>query len=196
MGIWGDDAASEVALDDGGGRPGGAARPGGTTGERPGGTAGRPGGAAGISFGTTDGGDCGEGISGAAEPTSESTATDDVGDRGGGGGGGAVSLTLACLVAAGVTGRFGKWPAGVAGRDDDACEGAFATPFLRISVIAGPIVAVVEPDRCCRVVVPARRVCRNTEFAALVLLCSAVLASVVLLLFAQDAARGRPAKQS
>lgn len=80
----------------------------------------------------------------------------------------------------------------MAGRDNEACEGAFATPFLRISVIAGPIEVVVEPDRCCRVVVPARRVCRNTEFAALVLLCSAVLARVVLLLFAHDAARGRP----
>ena len=187
MGIG--DATSEAARDEGGGRPGGAARPGGTTGERPGGTAGMPGGAAGTSLvrGT---GDCGEATSGAPEPESESTATEDVGERGGGGGGGAVAVSFAldAFVVAGVTGRFGR-DAGVAGREE-ACEDAFAAAFLRTSVIAGAGL-VVEPDRCCRAVGPARRAFLD-RLTALELLCRAVLARLALLLLAHDAARGRP----
>ena len=191
IGIWGDDAASEVALEDGGGRPGGAARPGGTAGERPGGKAGRPGGAVGTSLGALTGGDRGDGTSGAADAASESTATDEVGDREGGGGAGAGSLLFACFEVAGVVGRFGKFPAGVAGRDD-ACDDAFAAAFFRTSARAGTTGAVVEPDRCCRVVVVVRRAGRSPWLTAFVVLWRAAVARLLLLLFAQDAARGRP----
>lgn len=191
------DAASDAAREDGGGRPGGATRPGGTTGERPGGTAGRPGGAAGTSR-CVGGGDLGDTTSGAADPVSESTATEDVGDRGagGGGGGGAGSFPFAVLDVAGVIGRLGR-DDGVAGRDD-ACEALLAATFFRTSAMAAARGVVVEPDRCCRDdddiedVVPVRRVCLAPWFTAFVLLCNAVLARVVLLLLAHEAARGRP----
>lgn len=152
------EAASEVVRDDGGGRPGGATRPGGTTGERPGGTAGRPGGATGISLGA-GGGDFGDTASATAEPESDSTATDDVGDRGAGGGGGcAASLPFVVFAVAGVVGRFGN-DEGVEGREDDAAE-VLAALFLRISARADMTGVVVDPDRCGRAVVPARRACR------------------------------------
>lgn len=192
MVIWGD-AVSEAARDEGGGRPGGAVRPGGTTtGERPGGTAGRPSGAGGISLDGGGADDKGDATSGTLELESDSTPREDVGERGGGGGGGAatISLALAAFAVAGVMGRFGR-DVGVAGRDRDACEDAFAALFFRTSTIAGAGV-VVEPDRCCRAVIPVRRAVRVAWLTAFVLLCRAVLASETLLLLAQDAARGRP----
>ena len=160
MEIWGE-AASEAARDEGGGRPGGAVRPGGTTGERPGGTAGRPGGADGISLDGGGAGDRGDATSGTPEPASESTPREDVGDRGGGGGGGAatISLTFVVFAVAGVTGRLGR-DAGVAGRDEDAWEDAFAALFFRTSTMAGAGV-VVEPDRCCLAGIPVRRATRD-----------------------------------
>ena len=190
-----------MVLDAGGGSPGGAVRPGGTTGERPGGIAGRPGGATGTSFDAEGGGDRGDATScGAdADPASESTATEPVGERGTGGGGGtdAVSFALEDLAVAGVIGRFGS-DAGVAGREDEACEEDFiAALFFRTSVIAGADGVVVEPERCDLPNVAAvRRACLVLWLAALVLLCSAVLAKVVLLLLAHEAARGSPRHQT
>ena len=187
------DAASDAVRDEGGGRPGGAARPGGTTGERPGGTAGRPGGADGISLDGAGTGERGDATSGTPEPESDSIPREEVGDRGGGGGGGGAattSLALVVFAVAGVIGRLGR-DAGVVGRDEDACEDALAAFFFLTSTIAGAGV-VVEPDRCCRAVMPVRRAVRVAWLIAFVLLCSAVLASDALLLLAQDAARGRP----
>ena len=183
MAICGD-AVSEAARDEGGGRPGGAVRPGGI--------AGRPGGADGISLDGGGTGDRGDATSGTPEPESDSIPREDVGDRGGGGGGGAaaISLTLIVFVVAGVIGRWGR-DAGVVGRDEDACGDALAAFFFLTSTIAGAGV-VVEPDRCCRAVIPVRRAVRVAWLTAFVLLCSAVLASDTLLLLAQDAARGRP----
>ena len=112
-------------------------------GERPGGTAGIPGGTAGTSF-DTGGGDCGDAISCGADPASDSTATDAVGDRGTGGGGGAAgSLPLFDFKFAGVTGRLGN-DDGVEGREEEV----FIAPFLRTSARAGIDGVVVEPDRC------------------------------------------------
>lgn len=55
---------------------------------RPGGTAGNPGGATGVDTGgveTLDADSAGEADTASREPMSDSTATDDVGDRGGNG---------------------------------------------------------------------------------------------------------------
>lgn len=99
------------AVREGGGKPGGA--------DRPGGTAGRPGGAVGTSTDVDWTGDSVGGGSWPVDPLSDS-GVDDVGERGGGGGG-AVSLGFDTFAILGVAGRA-DWAvlAGVAGREEDA----------------------------------------------------------------------------
>lgn len=72
------------------------------------------------------------------------------------------SLCLLDLLPAGVTGRALD---GVAGRDDDPREGAFAVEAAdlrsRVEVAVDLVsfdVPAVDPDRCCRVPVAVRRV--------------------------------------
>lgn len=85
------------------------------------------------------------------EPTSDSTATLEVGDRGGRGVCESL-LGLACL-SAGVIGRWGKEAkAGVEGLDDDACEGAFVV-FLRS---AGACLACEDCNRLSPAATPDR----------------------------------------
>jgi hypothetical protein len=202
----------------GGGSPGGA--------ERPGGTAGKPGGAAGRPGGTErPGGNTGAAATGAGAMRGEAAGSGEGARNGSGGGAGSGSLgsdtgsvatSVACggegegiggtggtivsfwrlrlVSVAGVTGRAGRWArAGVEGLDDEACDGDFAcdaTAFRsccvpRVDVDAGTVAAL----RDCRVDAVVRRACR-LDVALVVAVCT------TLLLFAQDAARGRaPIKQ-
>lgn len=196
MAICGGEASGTAR--DGGGRPGGA--------ERPGGAAGMPGGidAASVAVGRT--GDTVGAGSCPVDPTSDSMATDDVGERDGGGNGGLDSFTFGAFVVAGVTDRISCCvaPAGVAGRDEDACEGVFAAPVAvpplrslpEARVSAADVLAAVDPDRCCLVFVPPRRGCRPVPrewLLVVVLLCRAVEARLLEPLLAHDAPRGKPA---
>lgn len=136
----------------GGGRPGGA--------NKPGGTGGSPGGIAGAGAGDNGAGSGGElerDRSGAPEPTSDSTPAGDTGLAGDA----ARSLRLLNFaVLGGLAGRCGNDAmAGVTGRDEEATDGVFATmvAVVRFSLVGSTVLAAEEPARCWRVVVGAAR---------------------------------------
>lgn len=131
MGVW-----------EGGGRPGGAESPGGTGGS-PGGAAGNA--AAGSGDRTSDsGGELGLDGSSAGALVSVSAAT---GEAGRGAGVDADTVSFCLLVFVLVAGPAG---AGVAGREDEASDGALAvTVFFALGVAAPP---AMEPDLCWRLV--------------------------------------------
>ena len=105
-----------------------------------------------VSFGTRTAGSDGD-IEGDGSGTSESGP--DTGDRVGSGGTTTGSLCFELFVPAGVIGRVLD---GVAGRDDEGCDGvlvadvdAVALLRSRVEDLTSAEVPAVEPDRCCRV---------------------------------------------
>lgn len=172
---------------DGGGSPGGADRPGGTAGS-PGGAVGRTGAGSGDT-GNDSGGVLARDTSGNGL-LSASTMTGE-GERTAGAVAAAACASFCLLVFVVDAGGFG-----VAGREEEASEEAFVADVFRSFVVVVDrvlLLAAMEPELCCRVLIPVRRCCREVELCiALVWFCNAVLATVVGGLFAQDAARGRP----
>lgn len=141
IGIRGDESVDRGACG-GGGRPGGADRPGGTTGS-PGGTAGK----AGVGSGDT-GKDAGGVLARGkfCEGMLSASATTGEGDR-------AAGIELVddsfCLLVFGIKPAIGRL--GVDGRDDGMTVETFVTEVLR-SFAAGVasvlLPAAMEPDRC------------------------------------------------
>ena len=147
----------ETGVCDGGRRPGGAERPGGTAG-RPGGTMGR----AGTGSGDTGSDSCG--VPARETPSGEGLVSDSTttgeGERAEGVVvAGFVSFCLLVFVVA--AGGFG-----VAGREDEAKDEVFVVVVFRSFVAtagSAPPLVVTEPERCWRAIVAVRRCCRTAE---------------------------------
>ncbi len=143
------DESVEMGVREGAGKPGGAERPGGTTG-RPGGRAGDASTGSGDNANPSFGGELKGERPCDADAASESTMG--VEDRDTSGAIGTGSFCFVAFVPAGVTGRLDVVPlAGVAGRDEEASEGAFAvvegTFRSRIAVVVLLLAVALEPIR-------------------------------------------------